>query len=116
MDALIDPSTRDYTGASTHTLANAVYIRVTTPLGSYWAAPTIGSKLHLLSREKDTPRIRLLAAQYAEQALQPLIDSGRASALSVSSATGETGWLILLIDITDASGKVQHFEHPVKVA
>lgn len=116
MDALLDPFTRDYTGASTQTLANAVYLRLETPLGSWWAVPTLGSKLYLLSREKDMPRVRALAVQYAEQALQPLVDDQRASSVSVSAIAGDTGWLILLVDVTDATGSVQHFKHPVKVA
>ncbi|GAB7214758.1 hypothetical protein OS42_13690 [Dickeya oryzae] len=52
MDNLLNPTTGDYTGTATDTLANAVYIRLMTPLGSYWAVPSLGSKLHLLTREK----------------------------------------------------------------
>ncbi|KAF1051693.1 MAG: hypothetical protein GAK41_01249 [Burkholderia gladioli] len=68
----MNPQTGGYTGTQT-TLANAVYIRLATPLGSWWAAPDVGSRLHTLAREKDTPRVRGLAAQYAEQALDPLV-------------------------------------------
>lgn len=116
MDALLNPTTRDYDGTSTQTLANAVYIRLTTPLGFYWAAPTVGSKLYLLSREKDTPRVRGLAVQYAEQALAPLVTSKRATSVSVAAEAGNKGWLILLIEVVDATGTPQHFKHPVKVA
>ncbi|CAB3764085.1 phage GP46 family protein [Paraburkholderia humisilvae] len=116
MDALLDPTTGGYTGTSTTTLANPVYIRLKTPLGSWWADPTIGSRLHELEREKDTPRVRGLAIQYAEQALQPLIDDKRAQSVTVTSADGQTGWLILLIEVVDVSGNPQHFKHPVKVS
>ncbi|MCR1767879.1 phage GP46 family protein [Burkholderia glumae] len=116
MDALIDPFTRDYTGASTTTLQTAVYLRLRTPLGSWWADTTLGSRLNELEREKDTPRVRGLAVQYAEQALQPLVDDGRAQSISITSASAQTGWLALLIDVVDATGNVQHFKHPVKVA
>ncbi|VVE59752.1 phage GP46 family protein [Pandoraea captiosa] len=116
MDALISPSTRDYAGVTTMTLANAVYLRLETPLGSWWADPTLGSKLHTLQREKDTPRVRTLAVQYVEQALAPIVADGRATSVAVTSVTGEQGWLVLLIEVVDASGARQHFKHPVKVS
>ncbi|MFC0146146.1 phage GP46 family protein [Pectobacterium cacticida] len=74
MDNLLNPTTGDYTGTTTTTLANAVYLRLTTPLGSWWADPLLGSRLHLLARKKRrSPRVQKLARQYAEEALQPLI-------------------------------------------
>lgn len=116
MDALLDPQTRDYTGTRATSLQNAVYIRLETPLGFYWAAPDVGSRLYTLAREKDTPRVRTLAAQYAQQALDPLVTSGRARSVSVSAMSGQTGWLLLPIDVVDAGGNPQHFQHPVKVS
>jgi phage gp46-like protein len=116
MDALLDPISRDYTGTTTTTLQNAVYLRLDTPLGFWWADPSLGSRLYELEREKDTPRVRGLAIQYAEQALQPLIDDGRATSVTVNSADGPTGWLILLIAVVDVTGNTQHFKKPVKVA
>nr|WP_057928426.1 phage GP46 family protein [Burkholderia ambifaria] len=116
MDALLNPTTADYVGTRTQSLANAVYLRLQTPLGSYWADPDLGSRLHELQREKDTPRVRRLAVQYAEQALQPLLDSQRATAVTVDTADYQAGWMVLLISVTDATGDVQHFKHPVKVS
>lgn len=116
MDALLNPQTGGYTDTQTTTLANAVYIRLATPLGSWWAAPDVGSLLHTLAREKDTPRVRGLAVQYAEQALARLLKDGRASDVSVTAASGEKGWLVLLVEVRDATGDVQHFQHPVKVS
>lgn len=116
MDALIDPITRDYTGASTTTLQTAVYLRLRTPLGTWWGDSTVGSRLHELEREKDTPRVRALAVQYTEQALQPLIDDGRAQSITITSQSSQPGWLVLLIEVVDSTGNVQHFQHPVKVA
>lgn len=115
MDAQIDPSAGDYTGQRITTLANAVYLRLATPLGSYWADPTVGSKLYLLKREKDLPRILVLAEQYAEQALQPLVDDGRAQSVTVTATHLRTGWVLLTIDVVDQTGDTQTFKHPVKV-
>lgn len=125
-DAMIDPVTRDYVivdGAPTRDpaggLANAVYLRLSTPLGTYWGDPTLGSRLHELQREKDKARVEVLAKQYAEQALEPLLKDGRATAINVSTqrvkTADGTGRLNLLIEVDAASGEHLVFNHPVKV-
>lgn len=115
MDAQIDPATRDLTGRRITSLANAVYLRLMVPLGTWWADPTLGSRLHELQREKDLARVERLAQQYAQQALKPLIDDGRASAVDVETERPGTGWLLLRIEVTTASGQREVFEHPVRV-
>lgn len=116
MDSLINPRTGDYTGSTTTTLQNAVYLRLTVPLGSWWADPTLGSRLYLLKREKDVARVRTLARQYAEQALQPILDDGRASSITVTAQHPASGWLILWIEVTQANGEIMPpFEYYVKV-
>ncbi|WP_375591709.1 phage GP46 family protein [Chitiniphilus eburneus] len=115
MDTLIDPAAGDYAGERTDTLANAVYLRLMTPLGSWWADALVGSRLHELQREKDVPRVALLAQQYAEQALAPLLRDARARAIVVST-TRQAGRLLLHIAVTEAGGTVRQFVHPVRVA
>lgn len=115
MDQNISPSTGDYTRTRVYSLQNAVYLRLMTPLGSYWADPELGSRLHELQREKDVSRVHLLAVQYSRQALQPLLDDERAQSVTVSEKQRRKGWLILLITVTDSGGTPQTFEHPVRV-
>ncbi|MBE2895449.1 hypothetical protein HPC38_00955 [Pasteurellaceae bacterium HPA106] len=115
MDREISPLTGDYTSRQIDSLQNAVYIRLTTPLGSWWADGRVGSLLHTLQREKDLARICLLAEQYAMEALQPLLDDGRASEITISHQQPHNGQLMLLIKVTDSRGKSFEFEHPVKV-
>lgn len=115
MGALIDTSTGDYTGTSTNDIQNAVYLRLTVPLGSWWADPTLGSRLYLLKREKDVARVRTLARQYAEQALQPILDDGRASNITVTASHPASGRLLLLIEVTQANGVIVPFTHYVQV-
>lgn len=115
MDAFISPQSADYSGSRTDTLANAVYLRLATPLGSYWQDPTLGSRLHELQRLKDVARVAVLARQYAEQALAPLLDDGRAKRITVTTER-QPGRLVLHIEVLDASGRTQTFQHPVKVA
>ncbi|WP_293766421.1 phage GP46 family protein [uncultured Aquitalea sp.] len=121
-DALIDPYTRGYllaSGSATRDpaagLGNAVYLRLMTPLGSYWADASLGSRLHELQREKDLPRVSVLAKQYAEDALAPLIVDGRATQITVTTAQPGNGWLMLLVQVVAASGEKHDFSYPVKV-
>jgi len=125
-DSWINPVTGDYVlthGAPARDpaggLANAVYLRLMTPVSTYWADPTLGSKLHLLQRMKDLARIEVLARQYAEEALAPIVDDGRARSVAVASQRTKGadggGRLNLLIEVVAASGERYNFVHPVKV-
>ena len=105
MDAFISPQTHDYDGSQVTSLENAIYLRLTTPRGSLWHDPTLGSRLHLLAREKDVARVRRLGEEYVREALQPLLDDGRALALEVSGIRLERGFIVVLGQITDANGK-----------
>ena len=116
MDAGIDPTTGDLSGERISSLANAIYLRLTTPLGSWWADPALGSRLHELGRSKDLPRVGRLARQYAEDALAPLIADGRASAINVNTDQLKDGWLRLQVEVTDRTGDVQVFRHLVRVS
>lgn len=122
MDAWINPLTGDYQRALASVkrdpaagLANAVYLRLMTPLGTYWKDKNFGSRLHELAREKDLTRVSTLARQYSEQALEPLIKDGRAKEINVTASQPHDGRLLLLIEVTDAAGSRHTFEHPVKV-
>lgn len=121
MDSRIDPITRDYVlinGAPQRDpadgLANACYMRLEILLGSYWADKTLGSRLHELQREKDLSRVAILARQYAEQALAPILADGRATQINVSTER-MPGRLNLLIEVLAASGETLTFKHPVTV-
>lgn len=116
MDASLSPITADYDGQRINTLANATYIRLMTPLGSWCFDPSLGSRLHELQREKNLTRIYKLAEKYAEQALRPLITSRRASHIDVSASPIDIGWCLLHIKVTDISGKESLFMHKVGVA
>lgn len=122
MDAFINPLTADYVlldGAVRRDLAgglaNAVYSRLITPLGSYWRDATLGSRLHELQRQKDKSRVGSLAKQYAETALKPIIDDGRATLINVITEQPHNGRLNILIEVTSANNEVLTFKYPVKV-
>lgn len=121
MDILLDPITRDYVlqgGLPSHDpaggLANSCFMRLEIPLGSYWADRTLGSRLHELQREKDVARVAILAKQYADQALAPVLADGRATRITVTT-TRAAGRLNLLIDVLASNGQTLTFQHPVGV-
>ena len=114
MDKELDTQTGDYTGGVINNLKNAVYIRLKTPLGSWWADKTIGSQLHLLEREKDLERVGLLAKQYAEEALQPIVDDGRAESITVTAEQPHNVMLYLNISVQTATGGFD-YRHGVPV-
>ncbi len=122
MDAYISPATRDYVLQNgmpqrdpADGLANAVYLRLMTPLGSWWQDADFGSKLHLLVRQKDLKRVAPMAKQWAQQALQPILDDGRATAIEIETEQLHDGRLNLLIIVTDAADRRLTFQYPIEV-
>lgn len=125
MDAWINPSTGDYEADSARVgelarapgdgLANAVYLRLMTPLRSWFGDVTLGSRLHELAREKDLARVERLARQYALEALQPLLANGRVLSLDVQTVQPRDGRLLLAVAVVDTRGVPSTFEVPVKV-
>lgn len=116
MDAFINSTTGDYTGERISHLANAVYLRIMTPKGTWWADASLGSRLHELAREKDVQRIHRLAEQYAAQALQPLIADERAQSVTVRADQPHNGRCNLHIEVVDNTGKQQTFRYFIRVA
>jgi phage gp46-like protein len=126
MDALINPYTGDYEGDDNRPgdlardpangLMNAAYLRLMTPLGSWFGDATLGSRLHELEREKDMDRVERLVQQYAAAALKPLLDDGRARSIDVRTQRQGNGRMALAIELVDAQGVKSTFEMPVKVA
>lgn len=124
MDAWINPSTGDYAAdparvgelarAPGDGLANAVYLRLMTPLGGWFGDVTLGSRLHELAREKDLARVERLARQYALEALQSLLADGRVLSLDVQTVRRD-GRLLLAVALVDARGMPSAFDVPVKV-
>lgn len=75
----------------------------------------IGSRLWLLSREKQLAGVLDRAQHYAEEALAWLVEDGVATAVSVTASNPRPGWLALTVTISLRDGFRQEYvlESPV---
>lgn len=69
----------------------------------------IGSRLWLLSREKQVSEVLVRAKQYAEESLQWLIEDGIARSVTVTPEIVTTGWLGLQIEIVRSARPVARY-------
>lgn len=72
----------------------------------WWANPQLGSRLWLLGREKQTTEVLRRAREYAEEALQWLMDNGIAESVAVTTEWSEqrAGVLAIGVVISDKQG------------
>lgn len=71
----------------------------------------IGSRLWLLSREKDLQEVQRLARDYAREALAWLIEDGLAVAVEAGTGIPRRGWLRLRIDIAQQDGRQSTYDY-----
>ncbi|MDD4930467.1 MAG: phage GP46 family protein [Gallionella sp.] len=123
MTTYLDPATADYSLIGgllakdpAGGLANAIYLRLVTPLGCWWADKTLGSRLHELEREKDVSRVGILARQFVEMALRPLIDDGRVKSMTTSVQQPHNGRALLSVEVIASTGAKVVFNQFMKVA
>lgn len=95
---------------------NNIYLSLKVRKGSFFQNPEFGSRLHLL--KKNTPRAAALAEEYAKEALQWLIDTGRSKKIEVFAERDrlqDLNRLKLLVEVTQADDKIVPFEDFVEV-
>jgi phage gp46-like protein len=99
-------------------LYNNVYLSLMIRRGSFFVDPEFGSRLHLLHRAKCTARTEALATEYCKEALQWLIDAGRASKVDIYTERDplqDPHRLKLLVEVTKTDGGTVTFETFVEV-
>ncbi len=92
---------------------NNVFLSLTIDKGSFFADPDFGSRLYLLKRAKNTEQTARLARDYCREALQWLLDTGRATAVDIHTQrdrTQDLNRLKLLVEVTQADGRQVSFE------
>lgn len=110
----ISGTNADMTWEKSESILNNIYLSLTVKRGTFFQNPGFGSRLHELSRAKNTARTRNLAAEYAKEALQWLIDAGRATEITVDIERRDNG-LALKVTATQADGLEVEYEHFVEV-
>jgi phage gp46-like protein len=113
MDSRINPLTGDYDRTRTGNLDNAIYLRVTVPLGSYWADPKLGRRRR--PPMKDLERHKNLFVRDVKDALQPLLDDKRADRIDAFAEWNHDGRLYLAVEVYQHGRKVGVFKNYVKV-
>jgi phage gp46-like protein len=86
-------------------IMNNIYLSLLVKKGSFFARPEFGSRLHELTRAKNTESTASLARDYCREALQWLIDTGRAKSFDIQSERDRTinpNRLKLSINVTQA--------------
>ncbi len=115
MDFAIQITGNDGIGQMTFNKAanymNNVYLSLVVNRGSFFQNRALGSRLYLLRRSKLTPQTAALAADYVKEALQWMIDAGRATAVDVQTEidTAVTGRLKVRVDVTQNDGSIITF-------
>ena len=97
---------------------NNIYLSLIVRRGSFFQNTDFGSRLHLLKRAKNTEKTAALAEEYCKEALQWLIDTGRATKINVYTQRDrlqDLNRLKLLAEVTQADGRQVSFETFVEV-
>jgi phage gp46-like protein len=100
-------------------IMNNIYLSLMVRRGSWFQNPDFGSRLHLLTRAKNTAQTQALAEDYYREALQWLIDCGRATKIEVYTERNPSENLYRLkvqVTVTQADGNEVTFETFQEVA
>lgn len=107
----INPESGDYVldggkPVETDSLTIPAYVRLKTDRTKWLYAPDdqFGSDLYLIKKRKTTQDPTLMESTTA-QALQPIVDDGRASEIEVATVFNSRNALGMQIDILDAQGE-----------
>jgi phage gp46-like protein len=98
--------------ATDRNLSNNIFLSLAVRRGSFFQNPSFGSRLYLLLRKKNSAQTAALAKEYVREALQWIVDAGRASAIDITverDTTVDLSRLKLLIQATKADGETVTF-------
>ena len=111
-----DGVTPDMTFTKATDITNNIYLSLAIIRGSWWFNPAFG--MRDTRRLKNTPASARLIESWIKEALQWLLDNGRASAVEVTlqqDRLQNPNRLLALIEVTQANGTVVTFEKFVEV-
>ncbi len=92
------------------TIMNNIYLSLMVPRGAFFAAPQFGSRLHEIT--KTTAQSVALLKDYCKEAMQWLLDLGRARSIEVKTERDarDLNRINMRITVTQADGRVITFE------
>ncbi len=111
-----DGLTADMTWDKADSILNNLWLSLAVEQGTFFARPSFG--MRSLRGEKLTARTVELARQYAVEAVQWVIDIGRATDINIQAEADKssaTGRIELLVAATQADGRQVSFEKFVEV-
>lgn len=107
----------DLTFETSESIYNLIWTSLNVKKGSFFQNPEFGSRLSELTREKNVERVRLLSIDYSKDALQWLIDAGKATAVEVIAEKDlrDLNRINILITVTQTDGQDIEFKTFVEV-
>ena len=108
-----DGITGQMTFEKADSITNNIYLSLMVEKGSFFQNTDFGSRLHLLKRAKNTEKTAALAEEYCKEALQWLLNIGRATKINVYSERDrlqDLNRLKLLIEVTQSDGRQISFQ------
>lgn len=106
----------DMTWDAADSIANNIWLSLNVRRGSFFALPEFGHRFDLL--KKNVVRAPALAEQLAAEALQWLLDTGRATSIELTAKHDPSnfpGLLLLSGNVMQADGRQVPFEQFVEV-
>jgi len=104
--AIDENGNADMTWDKADNIMNNIFLSLRIKKGSFFQNKDFGSRLHTL--KKNLPQVAALGEEYAREALQWILDIGRAKTIEINSERGQganANRLKLLIQATAADGR-----------
>lgn len=108
----INDTGADMTFDKDTSILNNIYLSLMVDKGSFFQDPDFGSRLYLLKRSKSVERTASLAKDYCKEALQWMIDTGKALRFDLFTQIDKqiaTGRLKIQIIATESNGNQVEF-------
>ena len=114
-DSARNPELTDQQGEGNDIL-NCIFFSLAIKRGGWFLNPQLGSRLHLLRKEKCLPRTETLLKDYVSEALQWLYDTGRISSHeTVTQRVPSAGRINYTVSVVAANGELATYSNFARV-
>jgi len=91
-----------------YSIRNNIFLSLTLARGAFFQDPTFGHRLNEV--KKNTVNAPALVKEYAREALQWVIDTGRAKSITIETERGEKDRINISVSAVEADGNEVKFE------